>query len=89
MGGGIACGIASFFTSIYLLAGVGIGGLLGAGMLVSNFFKRKNVVLMIQSQKAGVIATLNKMFSEYDALQKVFIEFDCFSGKIKEELAKL
>lgn len=89
LGAAVAFGIASPFLSWYLLAGTGISAIAGAGILISNHFKRKNIVLRIQNQKANVLEVLHKMFAEYEQFAEIYKERDAISEKINEEFAKL
>lgn len=88
-GAGAACGVAAFFTSLYLLMGLGIGGIVGAGMLISNKYKRKNIILQIQTQKEGVLEILHKLYEEYGTMNELYRGYDEISGRITEEIAKL
>lgn len=88
-GAGAACGVAAFFTSLYLLMGLGIGGIVGAGMLISNKYKRKNIILQIQTQKEGVLEILHKLYEEYGTMNELYRRYDEISGRITEEIAKL
>ena len=85
----VACGIAAPFLSLFLLVGFGIGTIVGAGVLISNNFKKKNIVLKIQKQKTNVLEILHKMFVEYEQFREIYRERDAISEKILEELAKL
>lgn len=88
-GVGAACGVAAFFIHFLLLAGFGIGVAIGIGIIVSNQFKRKNIVLKIQKQKQNILNILHKLFDENDKIRELYKEFDAVSVKIAEELAKL
>lgn len=85
----VGCGVASPFVSLFLLIGAGIGIVLGAGILISNKFKKKNIILRIQKQKSNVLDILHKMFIEYDSFKKIYKERDEISERIMEEFAKL
>ena len=88
-GAAVACGVASLFLSLFLLIGTGIGTITGAGILVSNNFKRKNIVLRIQKQKSNVLDILHKMFIEYEQFKRIYKERDAISERILEEFARL
>lgn len=88
-GVGAVCGAAAFFVHLLLLAGLGIGVAIGIGIMVSNQFKRKNIVLKIQKQKQNVLNILHKLFDENDKIKEWYKEFDTVSVRITEELAKL
>lgn len=88
-GAAVACGVASPFLSLFLLIGTGIGAVVGAGILISNNFKKKNIVLRIQKQKANVLEILHKMFVEYEQFKGIYKERDAISERILEEFAKL
>lgn len=88
-GAAVACGVASPFLSLFLLIGTGIGTITGAGILVSNNFKRKNIVLRIQKQKSNVLDILHKMFIEYEQFKRIYKERDAISERILEEFARL
>ncbi len=88
-GAGVACGVAAFFTSLLLLVGLGIGGVVGAGMLISNRFKRKNIVLKNQTQKENVLEILHKTYADYAKMNELYQGFDGISARINEEIAKL
>jgi len=88
-GAAVACGVASPFLSFYLLIGTGIGAIIGAGILISNKYKKKNIVLRIQKQKANVLEILHKMFVEYEQFKCIYKERDAISERILEEFAKL
>lgn len=88
-GAATACGIASPFVSLLLLIGTGLGAVLGAGVLVANRFKKKNIVLRIQKQKTSVIDVLHKLFEEYGQFKAIYKERDAISERILEEFAKL
>lgn len=88
-GAGVACGVAAIFTDLLLLVGLGIGVCVGAGLLVSNNFKKKNIILRIQKQKANVAENMRKLFSDYRKMKEIYQEFDNVSGKITTELIKL
>ena len=57
--------------------------------MVSNQFKRKNIILKIQKQKQNVLNILHKLFDENDKIKEWYKEFDTVSVRITEELAKL
>lgn len=86
---GAACGAASFFTSLLLLTGLGIGACVGGGILAANHFKKKNIVLRIQKQKANVTDILHKLFDDYGKVKETYRKFDSVSEEIKMELTKL
>lgn len=86
---GAVCGVSAYFVHLLLLAGLGIGICCGVGILVSNSFKKKNIILGIQRQKATVLDIMNKLIAEYGKMKEIYIEYDNVSGKIKEEFAKL
>lgn len=88
-GAGVACGAAAFFTSLYLLMGLGIGTLVGAGMCISNKYKRKNVVLRMQTRKESVLEALHKLCEEFVVLKELYKGYDDISIRITEEIAKL
>lgn len=88
-GAGALCGVAAIFLSLYLLIGTAIGGIAGAGILVSNVFKKKNIMLSIQSQKQSANDILHKLCEEYRLLQDMYKEYDDISRNISDELAKL
>lgn len=88
-GVGAACGVAAFFVDLLLLAGLGIGAAVGAGILISNRFKRKNIVLRIQKQKENVLDILHKLFLENEKMKELYRGFDDVSVRITEELVKL
>lgn len=88
-GVGAACGVVSFFTSFLLLAGLGIGAVVGAGTLISNKYKRKNIILKIQTQKEGVVNIVHKLFDEYGTMQELYKGYDDISTRVLEEIAKL
>ena len=85
----VAGGVASLFLSLFLLIGTGIGAIVGAGILISNKYKKKNIVLRIQKQKANVLEILHKMFVEYEQFKGIYKERDAISERILEEFAKL
>ncbi len=89
LGIGAACGVAAFFTHLLLLVGFGIGVCVGISILAANNFKKKNIILKIQKQKAVVLDILHKLFDEYGRMKELYLEFDDVTGKIKEEFAKL
>lgn len=84
-----ACGIASPFLSLFLLVGTSIGAIAGAGILIANNFKKKNIILKIQKQKSNVLEILHKMFVEYEQFKGIYKERDAISDRIMEEFAKL
>lgn len=88
-GAGVACGVAAFFVHLILLAGAGIGIVMGVGILIANNFKRKNIVLKIQSQKENVVDIFRKLVSDFSKMKSLYTSFDEVSAKITEELAKL
>jgi hypothetical protein len=89
LGIGAVCGVAAFFTHLLLLVGLGIGVCVGISILAANNFKKKNIILKIQKQKAVVLDLLHKLFDEYARMKELYKEFDGVSGKIKEEFVKL
>lgn len=88
-GAGIVCGAAAFFVHLFLLAGLGIGVAVGTGTMISNNFKKKNIVLKIQKQKSVVLENLQKLFDEFSKMRAIYRQFDEVSGKIEEEFVKL
>lgn len=88
-GAGVICGAAAYFVHLFFLAGLGLGLVLGAGILISNSFKKKSIRLRIQKQKETVLETLHKLFADYEKMKAVYKEYDEVSGKILEEYAKL
>lgn len=86
---GAACGAAAFFTSLFLLIGLGIGIIVGAGLLILNRNKRKSIILKIQNQKESVLKILHKLFDEYNSMQELYKGYDNISLRITEEIAKL
>ncbi len=89
IGLGVACGVAAFFTSMLLFIGTAIGAIVGAGTLISNNFKRKNIVLKYQTQKASVQEILHKMFADFEGVKQLYRQFDDVSGRVTGEIAKL
>lgn len=83
------CAVASPFLSFLLLIGTGIGAAIGAGILISNKFARKNIVLRIQKQKANVLDNLHKIFGEFETFKGIYKERDDVSERIFEALGKL
>lgn len=88
-GVGAACGMAAFFIHLLLLGGVGVGAAIGAGILISNKYKQKNIILRIQKQKSNVLEILHNMIAEYGKMKELYQGFDEVSGRISAELAKL
>ena len=88
-GAAVAFGVASFFFNLFLLIGTGIGAMVGAGILISNNFKKKNIRLKIQKQKSNVLEILHKMFVEYEQFRGIYKERDAISERILDEFAKL
>lgn len=88
-GVGAVCGIAAFFDYPLLLGGLGICTVIGSGILLSNKFKRKNIILHIQNQKNNVLDILHNLVTEYGKMKEMYKGFDDVSGRIVEELAKL
>lgn len=84
-----ASGIASPFVNLLLLIGTTVAGVAGAGILISNKFKRKNIIFRVQKQKSNVLETLHKMFVEYESMKSLYKERDEISERIMNELAKL
>lgn len=89
LGAGIVCGVAAPFVHLLLFAGLGIGVAVGAGILISNKFKRRNIKLRIQKQKENVLEILRKLFTDYEKMKTLYKEYDRISEKILEEYAKL
>jgi hypothetical protein len=85
----VVCAVASPFLSFLLLIGTGIGAVIGAGILISNKFARKNIVLRIQKQKANVLDNLHKIFGEFETFKGIYKERDDVSERIFEALGKL
>ena len=75
--------------SLFLLVGTGIGVIAGAGILITNNFKKKNIVLRIQKQKSNVLEILHKMYVEYEQFKGIYEERDAISERIMEEFANL
>lgn len=88
-GAGVACGTVAFFTSLYLLMGFGIGAIVGAGILISNKYKRKNIVLQTQTQKERVLGILHKLYEEFVTMKELYKGYDDISARITEEIAKV
>lgn len=88
-GVGIACGVAAPFVHLLLFAGLGIGAAVGIGILISNRFKRRNIILRIQKQKENVLEILRKLFADFEKMKTLYKEYDGVSEKILEEYAKL
>lgn len=88
-GAGAACGAAAFFVNLLFLSGLGIGAAIGAGILIFNHFKRKNIILKIQRQKATVLDILHKLLAENEKMKELYKGYDDVSVRIVEELAKL
>ena len=88
-GAGAICGVAAFFVHLFLLAGLVIGVVTGTGILVSNHFKKKNIILRIQKQKENVVKILHGLYAEFEKMVGEFQEYDNISNKIMEELAGL
>ncbi len=86
---GIACGAAAPFVHMLLFAGLGIGAAVGIGTLISNRFKRRNIVLRIQKQKENVLEILGKLFADFEKMRQLYREYDGISARILEEYAKL
>lgn len=89
IGVGIACGVAAPFVHLLLFAGLGIGLAVGIGILISNRFRRRNIVLRIQKQKENVLEILRRLFADFDKMKTLYKEYDGISEKILEEYAKL
>ena len=89
MRAGIACGVAAPFVHLLLLAGLGIGAAVGVGILISNRYKRRNIVLRIQKQKENVLEILRRLFADFEKMKALYNEYDGISEKILEEYAKL
>ena len=85
---GAACGVAAFFVHLLLLAGLGVGLAIGAGILISNKFKKNNIILKIQKQKTSVLDIVKKLFAEHTQMIGFYKENDAISVKITEEFAK-
>ncbi|MBD5459850.1 MAG: hypothetical protein HDR26_02745 [Lachnospiraceae bacterium] len=86
---GLVCGVAAFFVHLLLLSGFGVGAAIATGILISNRYKRKNIVLRFQKQKSSAMEILHNMFIEYGKMKELYKGFDDVSGRIIEELAKL
>lgn len=86
---GIACGAAAPFVHMLLFAGLGIGAAVGIGILISNRFKRRNIVLRIQKQKENVLEILRRLFEDFEKMKTLYKEYDRVSEKILGEYAKL
>lgn len=86
---GIVCGVAAILLHPALFAGLGIGAVAGAGILVSNRFKRRNIVLQVQKQKENVLEILRRLFDEFGRMKSIYQEYDGVSARILEEYAKL
>lgn len=86
---GIACGVAAPFLHLLLFAGLGIGAAVGIGVLISNRFKRRNIVLRIQKQKENVLEILRRLFADFEKMRQIYKEYDGISARILEEYAKL
>ncbi len=86
---GAACGIAAFFVHFLLLAGFCIGAAMGAGTLISNHFKRKNIILKLKKQKETVLEILQKLIAENEKMKGIYQEYDAISERILAEFAKL
>lgn len=86
---GVACGVAAFFVHLLLLVGAGIGAVMGAGIIISNKYKRKNIILKIQTQKNNVLDIMHKLVLEHEKMKELYTGFDGVSTRILEELAKL
>lgn len=89
IGAGIVCGVAAPFVHPLLFAGLGIGAAVGVGILISNRYKRRNIVLRIQKQKENVLEILRKLFADFEKMKALYKEYDGISEKILEEYAKL
>ena len=87
--GALCIGGAIALSQWILLAGLGIGGAIGAGILIANNFKRKNISLKIHAQKENVLEILRKLFVEFDKMKDIYKGYDEISAKISEEIAKL
>ncbi|MCM1119263.1 MAG: hypothetical protein NC543_07885 [bacterium] len=86
---GIACGVAAPFVHLALFAGLGIGAAVGIGILISNRYKRRNIMLRIQKQKENVLEILRRLFADFAKLRAIYQEYDGISARIMEEYAKL
>lgn len=86
---GIACGVAAPFVHLALFAGLGIGAAVGVGILISNRYKRRNIMLRIQKQKENVLEILRRLFADFAKLRAIYQEYDGISTRIMEEYAKL
>lgn len=86
---GIACGVAAPFVHLALFAGLGIGAAVGIGILISNRYKRRNIILRIQKQKENVLEILRRLFADFAKLRAIYQEYDGISARIMEEYAKL
>lgn len=86
---GVVCGVAAPFVHLLLLAGLGIGAAVGIGILISNKFKRRNIILRIQKQKENVLEILGKLFADFEKVRQIYKEYDGISARILEEYAKM
>lgn len=86
---GIVCGVAAPFVHLALFAGLGMGAAVGAGILISNRFKRRNIVLRVQTQKENVLEILHKLFADFGKMKSIYQEYDGVSTRILEEYARL
>ena len=66
-----------------------IGAAVGVGILISNRYKRRNIVLRIQKQKENVLEILRRLFADFEKMKALYNEYDGISEKILEEYAKL
>lgn len=86
---GVVCGVAAPFVHLALFAGLGIGAATGIGILISNRYKRRNIILRVQKQKENVLEILRKLFADFAKLRAIYQEYDGISARIMEEYAKL
>ncbi len=84
-----AAAVGGIFLTPLFFIGTGIGAIIGAGVLIGNNFKKKNIVLKVQKQKSNVQDILNRMFEEYESFVEIYKERDAISEKITAEFDKL
>jgi len=86
---GAAAAVGAFFVGLPLLIVTAGGAIYGAGLLLSNRSKKKQLEQRCRENINSMSANMKKLFGEFRAYEKELAEYDAYYERIESELEKV